>query len=152
MPDKKPVRASRTQLADLMLPPDANQYGSVFGGRVLQLVDKAAAVCAMRHAGQPVATVAFERVEFLVPISVGNLLIVEAQLNYVGRTSMEVGVEVYSEDTRKGERVHTNSCLVTMVALDQSGKPSPVPGLQLETKDEKERWAAAEKRRKARTG
>lgn len=150
MPAKKPVRASITQLADLMLPPDANMHGTVFGGRVLQLVDKAASVCAMRHASQPVVTVAIERVEFLVPITMGTLLIVEARLNYVGRTSMEVGVEVYSEDTRKGERVQTNSCLVTMVAVDAKGRPAPVPGLLLETKEDRDRWAAAESRRKAR--
>jgi acyl-CoA hydrolase len=133
-----------------MFPPDANMHGTVFGGKVLQMVDKAASVCAMRHAGKPVVTVAMERVEFLVPIRVGTFLIANARINHTGRSSMEVGVEVYAEDMPGGRRVHTNSCLVTMVAVDSDGRPSPVPPLQLETPEDKERWAAAEQRRKAR--
>jgi len=146
----KPVRASRTQLADLMAPPDANIRGTVFGGKILAMVDKAAAVCAMRHAGQSCVTVAMDRVEFLVPIHMGNVVSVEAQVNYVGRSSMEIGVEVYAEDLEKGDRKHANSCLVTMVALDAKGKPALVPGLLLETPAEKERHAAAEVRRGSR--
>lgn len=148
----KPVRESATQLSDLMSPPDANIRGTVFGGRILELVDKAAAVCAMRHAGKPCVTVAMERVEFLIPIQVGDLVMVEAQVNHVGKTSLEIGVEVYSEELSKGERRHTNSCLVTMVAVDKMSRPSPVPGLLLETPEEKKRWAAAEERRAARSG
>jgi len=146
----KAVRESFSDVADLMFPTDANMHGTVFGGRVLQMVDKAASVCAMRHAGGLVVTVAMERVEFLVPIRVGSFLIAEARLNHVGRSSMEVGVEVYSEDLVKGLRQHTNSCLVTMVAVDAKGRPAPVPSLLLETPDEKERWAAAEARRARR--
>lgn len=146
----KPVRASRTQLSDLMSPPDANIRGSVFGGKILQMVDKAAAVCAMRHSGKPCVTVAMDRVEFLVAINLGDLVVVEAQVNHAGRTSLEIGVEVYAEDLESGARRHTNTCLVTMVAVDKKGRPSPVPGLLLETAEEKERHAAAEARRKAR--
>jgi len=135
-----------------MDPTDANIRGAIFGGRILQMVDKAAAVCAMRHAGKPCVTVAMERVEFLVPIAVGELVTVEARVNYVGRTSMEIGVEVHAEDLEKGRRRHTNSCLVTMVAVDAKGQPTPVPGLLVETPEEKERWAAAESRRKSRLG
>lgn len=149
---EKPVRASRTVLADLMAPPDANMNGSVFGGRILQMVDKAAAVCAMRHAGPPSVTVAMERVEFLVPIYVGELVVVEANLHHVGRSSMEIGVDVYAEDMQKGTRRHTNACFVTMVAVDKKGRPRSVPGLALETREEKERWEAADKRRRARKG
>jgi len=143
----KPVRASRTQLADLMSPPDANVRGTVFGGVILAMVDKAAAVCAMRHAGRSCVTVAMDRVEFLVPIMVGNVVSVEAQVNYAGKTSLEIGVEVYAEDLEHGHRMHTNSCLVTMVAMDAKNRPAPVPGLLLETPVEKERHAAAEARR-----
>ena len=146
----KSVRDSISDVADLMFPPDANMHGTVFGGKVLQMVDKAASVCAMRHSGKPVVTVAMERVEFLVPIRVGTFLIANARVNHTGRSSMEIGVEVYAEDMPGGRRVHTNSCLVTMVAVDVHGRPSPVAGLRLETPDEKERWAAAEARRKAR--
>jgi acyl-CoA hydrolase len=146
----KAVRESETEVADLMLPPDANMHGTVFGGKVLQMVDKAAAVCAMRHAGKPCVTVAMERVEFLVPIRVGTFLIAKARINYAGRASIEVGVEVYAEDMPGGTRRHTNSCLVTMVAVDEKGRPTRVPGLALETPEEKERWQDAEKRRAAR--
>ncbi len=146
----KSVRDSVSDVADLMFPPDANMHGTVFGGKVLQMVDKAASVCAMRHSGKPVVTVAMERVEFLVPIRVGTFLIATARVNHTGRSSMEIGVDVYAEDMPGGRRVHTNSCLVTMVAVDSKGRPSPVPGLRLETPDEKERWTAAEARRKAR--
>ena len=146
----KSSRASLTELADLTYPPNANIHGTVFGGHILQMVDKAAAVCAMRHAGAAVVTVAMDRVEFLVPIRVGDLVIVEARVNYAGRTSMEIGVEVYSEHLVEGSRKHTNSCLVTMVAVDKNGRPVAVPPLLLETSAEKDRFAAAEERRKAR--
>lgn len=146
----KPARESVSDVADLMFPPDANMHGTVFGGKVLQMVDKAASVCAMRHSGKPCVTVAMERVEFLVPIKVGTFLIAEARVNHTGRSSMEVGVEVYAEDMPGGRRVHTNSCLVTMVAVDPDGRPSPVPPLLVETPEDKARWAAAEARRLAR--
>jgi acyl-CoA hydrolase len=148
--EPKPVRESLSEVADLMFPPDANMHGTVFGGKVLQMVDKAASVCAMRHAGKPVVTVAMERVEFLVPIRVGTFLIASARVNHTGRTSMEVGVEVYAEDMPGGRRVHTNSCLVTMVAVDSAGRPAPVAPLLLETPEDKERWTAAQARRLAR--
>jgi len=146
----KPVRASATQISDLTNPPDANVRGTVFGGVVLAMVDKAAAVAAMRHAGKPCVTVAMDRVEFLVPIRVGDLVTAEARLHYAGRTSMEIGVDVYAENLAAGTRRHTNSCFVTMVALDDIGRPAPVPGLLLETPEEKARHAAAEGRRKVR--
>jgi acyl-CoA hydrolase len=147
----KTVRESVSDVADLMFPPDANMHGTVFGGKVLQMVDKAASVCAMRHAGKPCVTVAMERVEFLIPIRVGTFLIAKAHINYTGRSSMEVGVEVYAEDMPGGTRQHTNSCLVTMVAVDRDGRPSPIPSLIPETPEEKERWQAAEQRRLARS-
>ena len=148
--EPRPSRDSISDVADLMFPPDANMHGTVFGGKVLQMVDKAASVCAMRHSRKPCVTVAMERVEFLVPIRVGTFLIAKAQINHTGRSSMEVGVEVYAEDMPGGTRVHTNSCLVTMVAVDTDGRPASVPPLLVETPDEKERWSAAEARRKAR--
>lgn len=157
MPSKKPSglaakapRESVSDVADLMFPPDANMHGTVFGGKVLQMVDKAASVCAMRHSGKPCVTVAMERVEFLVPIKVGAFLIAEARIHAVGRTSMDIGVEVYAEDMPGGRRVHTNSCLVTMVAVDAEGRPSAVPPVLAETPEDKARQAAAEARRAAR--
>ncbi len=149
-PGPRPARASRTQLSDLMAPPDTNAQGTVFGGKVLQMVDKAAAVCAMRHAGKPCVTVAMERVEFLVPILAGDFVIAEARLNHAGRTSMEVGVEVYAENIKTLRRRHANSCLVTMVAVDEKGRPSPVPPLLLETPEDKTLCTQAEERRLGR--
>jgi acyl-CoA hydrolase len=146
----KPVCASLTQISDLMYPPDANIHGTVFGGVVLAMVDKAAAVCAMRHSGESCVTVAMDRVEFLIPIHVGNLVVAEARINYAGHSSMEIGVEVYAEDLAHGTRRQANSCLVTMVAVDKFGRPSPVPGILLETPDEKARHAAALARRQRR--
>lgn len=120
---------SETRLADLIQPPDANSRGTAFGGKILSMVDKAAGVCAMRHCGKPCVTVAMDRVEFLVPIQVGDFLMVRARLDKVGRTSMTVRVEVYAEDLRSGKRRHTNSCVVTMVAVSPKGKPARVPRL-----------------------
>jgi uncharacterized protein (TIGR00369 family) len=149
--NEKPVRASITQVADLMFPSDSNAQGNVFGGTVLKMIDKAAAVCAIRHAEKPCVTIAMDRVEFRVPIRVGDYVTAEAQVNHVGRTSIEIGVEVYAEDLSRGERRHTNSCLVTFVALGPDGKPSVVRPLRLETPEEKRRWEEAEERRKQRT-
>ncbi len=137
-----------TTLSDLTYPPNANMHGTVFGGHILQMVDKAAAVCGMRHAAAACVTVAMDRVEFLVPIHVGDFVIVEAHMNYAGKTSMEIGVEVFAENMAEGTRRHANSCLVTMVAVDKQGRPIRVPALSLETPEEKTRYAAAEARRK----
>jgi acyl-CoA hydrolase len=146
----KPVRASMTHISDLTSPPNANIHGTVFGGHILQLVDKAAAVCAMRHAGAACVTVAMDRIEFLYAIRVGDLIIVQARINYAGKTSMEIGVEIYAENLIEGKRTHTNSCLVTMVAVDKNGQPVKVPALLVETPEEKARYTAAEARRAAR--
>jgi acyl-CoA hydrolase len=148
--EAKAVRESETQLSDLILPSHSNTVGTVFGGKILEMVDKAAAVCAMRHSEKPCVTVAMERVEFLVPIRVGCLIIVTARVNFVGKSSMEIGVEVYSEDIKEGTRKHTNSCLVTMVAVDDDTNPIPVAGLICETPDEKKRFDDAKKRRALR--
>lgn len=146
----KAVRESETELSDLILPSHSNTVGTVFGGKILEMVDKAAAVSAMRHSERPCVTVAMERVEFLVAIRVGFLIIVKARVNYVGKTSLEIGVEVYSEDIQAGRRQLTNSCLVTMVAVDEDSRPVPVRGLLCETPDEKKRFEEARKRRLAR--
>ncbi len=142
----KPVRASLTQISDLTSPVNANINGSVFGGVILAIVDKAAAVCAMRHAEKPCVTVAMERVEFLVPLYIGDYIIAEAQINFAGKSSMEVGVEVYAENLTSGVRRHTNSCLVTMVAVSSDGRPALIPPLLVETPEEKTRFEEAKTR------
>ncbi len=150
-PEPKPVRASMTVISDLMNPSLANNHGTVFGGVILAMVDKAAGVAGTRHAGQICVTVAMERVEFLVPIAMGDLVTAEARLTHAGKTSMDISVEVYAEQITKGTRQHANSCLVTMVAIDDNGRPSSVPGLLLETPKEKADNARALERRKNRS-
>jgi len=148
-PSRK-VSESAHETSALMMPPDENSRGHVFGGVVLAMIDKAAAVCAMRHARTACVTISLDRVDFREPILVGDLVHLKASVNYVGRSSMEIGVRVESENMMLGTRRHTNSCYVTYVALDLDGKPTEVPTLHLETETEKRRFAAAKERRRRR--
>ena len=146
----KTVTESSLETSALMMPPDENSRGHVFGGVVLAMIDKAAAVCAMRHARAACVRVSVDRVDFREPILVGDLVHLKASVNYVGRSSMEIGVRVEAENMMLGTRRHTNSCYVTYVALDLDGKPAEVPSLRLETENEKRRHAAAKERRRRR--
>lgn len=148
--DPKPVSASRTELAELMMPQHANMLGKVFGGTILSLIDKAAAAAAIRHSGRICVTATFDQVVFHAPIEIGELVRIVAAVNAVGRTSMEVGVEVFSTNIRTGETRHTNTCYVTMVAIDEAGRPTPVPPLVLETDEERRLEAEARARMQAR--
>lgn len=134
----------------LMMPHHENVLGHVFGGIVLSMVDTTAAVSAMRHARMPCVTVSVDRVDFRQPINIGELLTMKASVNYVGTTSMEVGVRVETENLLTGKRRHTNSCYLTFVAIDEHGKPAKIPGIQPETPDEERRHAAAKERRRRR--
>jgi uncharacterized protein (TIGR00369 family) len=145
-----PVSASRAVMSELMMPHMANNLGHVFGGVLLSLVDRVAAVAAMRHARRSCVTVSVDRVDFHEPIHLGELVTAHASVNYVGRTSMEVGVRIEAEHLLTGKRRHTNSCYVTFVAIDQAGRPVPVPPLALETAEDRRRHAAAEARRRRR--
>jgi acyl-CoA hydrolase len=148
--DPKPVSASRTELAELMMPQHANILGKVFGGTILGLIDKAAASAAIRHAGRIAVTATFDQVVFHAPIEIGELVRIVAAVNAVGRTSMEMGVEVFAMNIRTGETRHTNTCYVTMVAVDDAGRPTPVPPLAVETDEERRLEAEAQARMKAR--
>lgn len=139
-------------MTQVVLPNDANAHGNVFGGKVMAWIDLAAAVVAARHARRPVVTASFDRVDFIAPIRVGHFAILEARLNGVGRTSMEVSVEVVGEDPRTGVRHRATSALVTFVAKDDAGRPAPVPPLILETEEDRRRAAEAALRRAARGG
>lgn len=134
----------------MMLPQDANVLGNVFGGVVLSLVDRTAAVSAFRHARLPVVTVSVDRVDFREPIRVGDLIVMKASVNFVGRTSMEVGVRIDAEDLLTGNRRHTNSCYLTFVAVDGHGCPVEAPEVVPETDEERRRFAAAQDRRRRR--
>jgi acyl-CoA hydrolase len=129
---------------------DANSAGFVHGGMVMKLCDEAAGIAAVRHCGGRVVTAAVDRMTFLHPVHVGELVTCRAKVNAVWRTSMEVGVRVEAEDPRTGERRHTSAAYLTMVALDDEGRPTPVPPLQVETEDEGRRQREAELRRENR--
>lgn len=149
MTPKKPSE-SRTELAELMMPHHANVLGKVFGGTILALLDKAAGAAAIRHAGQICVTATFDQVTFHSPIEIGELVRIVATVNAVGRSSMEIGVEVHSMNVRTGATRHTNTCYVTMVAIDDAGRPTPVPPLAPETDEERRLEAAAIARMQAR--
>lgn len=133
-----------------MLPEHANPFGKVHGGVVLQMLDEAGAISAMRHAHRPCVTVAIDSVTFVSPVHVGQLLCCSAAVSAVGRTSLEVEVEVTAEDVTTGVRTHTNSAHVVYVALDDAGRPTAVPPLVFETSAEEERARAAAARRAER--
>ena len=135
---------------EMVLPNDANVLGNVLGGHVMHLMDMCAAMAAMRHCRQVVVTAAVDNLSFLHAVRVGEMMILNASVNYTDKTSMEVGVRVDAENPLSGERRHTSSAYLTFVALDEKGKPTRVPAVVPETEAEKRRYAAARKRRTAR--
>ncbi len=132
------------------MPNDANQLGNLHGGRLMQWIDIAGALAASRHANRVVATVALDSLDFRHPIRVGELVRLKAKLTWVGRTSMEVKVVVYGENLMSGEVTLTNKAYITYVALDDEGKPTPVPILIPETEEEKKDYVEGELRRTER--
>ena len=145
----KTVKESQHESSEIMMPQHANNLGHVFGGVILSLMDKVAAIAAYRHARMNVVTASIDRVDFREPVHVGDLVILKSSVNYVGRTSMEVGVRVETENMVTGRRRHTNSCYLTFVAVDRDGRPVPVPDLKPETDEEQRRnYAASERRRR----
>ena len=148
--ESRTVKETQHETSQLMMPQHSNNLDNVFGGVILAMMDTAAAVCAIRHARMPCVTVSVDRVDFREPIKVGELVIMKASVNFVGRTSMEVGVRVEAEHLMTGVRRHTNSCYLTYVAIDRLGHPIEVPKLLLETPEEKRRYEAAKERRRRR--
>jgi uncharacterized protein (TIGR00369 family) len=143
----RPVSYSRVTLTELMIPSYANFGGKIHGGILLSLMDKVAYAAASKHAGTYCVTVSVDGVNFLQPVEVGELVSLLASVNYVGRTSLLVGIKVIAEDVRTGSVKHTNTCYFTMVAKDDDGKPTLVPGLELETAEDTRRFLEAIKRR-----
>ncbi len=139
-----------TEITEFMMPGQVNNLGNVFGGVVLSMVDRAAAVTAMRHARQTCVTVSINRVDFKEPIYAGELVTCSARVHYVGRTSMEIGVAVFAENPITGRRRHTNDCFLTFVAIDENSRPAPVPRLELVTDEDKERYDDGKRRRENR--
>src|SRR5690349_17413230 len=146
-PDSKSVRLSQTTITELMIPSYANFGGKIHGGILLSLMDKVAYTCAAKHAGNYCVTVTVDGVNFLQPVEVGELVSLMASVNYVGRTSLMVGIKVIAENVKTGEVKHTNTSYFTMVAKDEAGKPTTVPGLLLENRDDARRFLEAITRR-----
>jgi acyl-CoA hydrolase len=146
----RPVRESISELSELAMPNDANPLGTLFGGKVMQLVDLAASLAAARHARMPVVTASIDHLDFIHPAHIGQLLTLRSSVNRAFRTSMEVGVKVSVEDLQTGDIRHTSSAYLTFVALGPDGLPAPIPPAIPETHDEKRRYEAAGRRRQHR--
>lgn len=141
------VSYSQTTLTELMIPAYANFGGKIHGGILLSLMDKVAYACASKHAGNYCVTVSVDNVDFLQPVEVGEMVSMKASVNYVGSTSMVVGIKVISEDFKNASVKHTNTSYFTMVAKDDNGKPTKVPGLVLESRNDVRRFLEAIKRK-----
>jgi len=150
--DLKPKKPSASDaiVSELMMPHQVNNLGHVFGGELLSMVDRAAAVSAMRHAGSPVVTVSIDRVDFKEPIFSGELVTCRARVNFVGRTSMEIGVQVEAENLITGKKRNTNTCFLTFVAIDEKHRPCPVGPLDLSDPEDERRFREGKRRREVR--
>ena|SRR5579872_4199972 len=152
MTQGKTVRESVSEYSELALPNDANGLGNVLGGKVMHLVDLAGAMAAIRHARRPVVTLSVDRLQFLQPVHIGELIVLRSSVNRVFQTSMEVGVKVTTENLLTGEQRHTCSAYLTFVALDEKRRPTPIVPVIPETADEKRRYYEAGERRQYRLG
>jgi acyl-CoA hydrolase len=146
----RPPRVSRTTIAEVMMPHMANHLGNVHGGVILGMLDRVGAVSAIRHSQRICVTASVDRVDFRQPIHLGELVTMYSSVNYAHRTSVEVGVRVEAENLLTGERRHTNTCYLTFVAVDEAGRPVPVPPVVPETEEERRRYREAEARRAQR--
>jgi len=140
MTQEKRVSESRVEMAQVMFPMDANMAGNVHGGTIMKLIDTAAGIAAQRHCRTNVVTASMDRLDFHEPVFMGEIVILRASINYVGSTSMEIGVRVDAENLMTGKLRYTNSAYVTMVSLDENRKPTPAPKIVSETEDEKRRF------------
>lgn len=146
----KKVRESSILTAQVMNPQDANPAGNVHGGVIMKLIDTAAGAAAIKHSRSSCVTASVDRLDFHNPVFIGDLVTLKAGINYTGKSSMEVGVRVESQNLFTGQIRHTVSAYLTLVAMDNSGKPTPVPPLILETAAEQRRNREAQARREAR--
>ena len=146
----KPPRISRVEMAEHVLPNDTNPHGTIFGGRVMALIDIAATIAASRHCRMPVVTASIDEMVFLHPVKLGHNILLEGIVNEAFSTSVEVEVHVFSENPMTGDRRHTGTCYTTFVALDDLGRPAPVPPLLPETPEEQQRQLDARERKAER--
>lgn len=148
MTEFKHVKQSQVDISELMLPSHSNFNGKIHGGYVLSLMDRIAFACASKHSGAYCVTASVDTVDFLKPIEIGELVTMKASVNYVGNSSMVIGIRVESENIRTGEKKHCNSSYFTMVAKDEDGKSLQVPGLVLTNDHDIRRFAKSIKRNK----
>ena len=146
----RPVKASQSEMAEVVLPNDANPLGNLLGGRLMHLIDIAGAMAAHRHARSYVVTASMDHLDFLSPVRVGDLLILRSSVNRAFRTSMEVGVKCWVESYITGERRHVSSAYLTFVAVDKDGNRTPVPPVVPESAEEIRRYEDAGRRRELR--
>jgi uncharacterized protein (TIGR00369 family) len=146
--DYKYVKESRLTITELMLPSHSNFSGKIHGGHILNLMDQIAFACASKHSGNYCVTASVNKVDFLNPIEVGELVTLKASVNYTGRTSMVIGLRVISENIRSGKIKHCNSSYFTMVAKDEEGNSASVPGIILTSKEEIRRFSRSIVRQK----
>ncbi|MFQ5587422.1 MAG: acyl-CoA thioesterase [Nitrospiria bacterium] len=147
---EKTVAESISEMTQLVLPNDTNMLKHLLGGTLMHWIDLIGAIVANRHCRKPIVTASMERIDFLRPIPLGHLVILKGRMQYAGKTSMDVGVEVFSENTLSGERAQASTAVLTYVAVDLNGRPSAIPKLILSTDEEKHRAKKAETRRAAR--
>src|ERR1700712_1318493 len=143
----KPVSFSETTITELMIPSYSNFGGKIHGGILLSLMDKVAYVCAAKHAGNYCVTASIDTVDFLQPVEVGDLVSLMASVNYVGKTSLVIGIRVISENIKTNKIYHTNTSYFTMVAKDEQNQPARVPGLILENQEQVRRFVEAKRRK-----
>lgn len=146
----KSPEKSKTILSQLMQPAHSNSRGNIHGGEMMKLMDEAGALASMRHAQNRVVTVAVDRMTFKHPVEIGDLVVLEAVVSYVGRTSLEAEINVFAENPVTGERIMTNTAYLVYVALDSEGKPAVVPELLLETDEHRQRYEEGKRRQEAR--
>ena len=148
-PSKSPSE-SAVIMTEIVLPSDTNSLGTIFGGKIMSWIDIAGAIASGRHSRRVVVTASIDALHFLAPVKLGHFVHIRAQVNFASRTSMEVGIRVDSENPITGELTHTSTAYATFVALDDHGRPTPIPTILAETPDEKRRYEAAKKRRESR--
>lgn len=148
--ENKSVSASRVEIAQIMMPNNSNPAGNIFGGVIMSIIDNAAAIAASRHTHRNCVTASVDRIDFLSPVFVGNLVIAKASINYIAHTSMEIGVRVEAECLVRGTRSHIASAYLTFVAIDENDKPIEIPQLILETEEDKRRFKEGKERRDTR--
>lgn len=150
MTESKSVTRSQVVMTQLVLQSHINALDTIFGGVIMSWIDIAGAICSQRHSAREVVTASIDKLDFIAPVKKGWVVNLKASVNYTAHTSMEIGVRVDAENPKTGETFHTASAYLTFVALGSDGKPAAVPGLILETEDQKRRYAAAAKRREYR--